>query len=121
MTDGAKIHYRRLSVAANMRSGRICGTWMHLQARLLPYGSKRSVQTFAEHCSKSGYRRKNAARPKPDGQLRLNAGDNRKPKSNSAQTRKSVEGRSRRRNVGETRKSTASNKALHASTMPPCV
>src|SRR5262245_44586545 len=100
----------RLSVAVNTKTGRICGTSMPLQARLLRYGSKRSVQTFVEHYSKSGCRRKNAERPKPDGQLRLNADDNKKPKSNSVQTRKNVEGRLRRTNVGETRRNVADTK-----------
>src|SRR5262249_19248052 len=101
---GLVTHCCRLSVAANMRIGRICGTSMHLRPKL-PYESKSSARTSAEHYSKSGCRRKSAERPKLDEQLRLSAVDNKKPKSNSVQTRKNVEGGLRRRNVGETRMS----------------
>src|SRR5262249_12961971 len=67
---GLVTHCCRLSIAANMRSGRICGTSMHLRPRL-PNGSKSFVRTSVEHYSKSGCGRKNANRPKLDEQLRL--------------------------------------------------
>src|SRR5215471_11539241 len=79
MTDGAKIHCCRLSVAANTSSGKICGNSIHLQPRL-PYGSKSSARTSAEHCSNHGCRRRNAERPKPDEQLRRNVGDRKSSK-----------------------------------------
>jgi hypothetical protein len=46
----------------------------------LPYESKSSARTSAEHCSKSGCRRKNAEGLKPDGKLRLNFADRKNSK-----------------------------------------
>src|SRR5262249_42053994 len=59
--------------------------------------------------------------PKPDERLRLSAVDNKKPKSNSVQTRKNVEGKLRLRNVGETKRNVVYKKLLHASAIPHCV
>src|SRR5262249_5628466 len=103
MTNGVKTRCCRLSLAVNTRTGRICATSMHLQTRLLPYGFKRSVQTFAEHCGNTGCRRKNASKLKPDSEKRMSAVD-KKPKTSAVRTQLP------RGNVGETRRNVADKK-----------
>src|SRR5262249_4854380 len=95
MTDGTKIRCWRLSVAANTRSGRICGTSMHLRPRL-PLGWKSTARTSVKHCSNHGCRRRNAERPKPDSELRKKSAADRK--------------RSKRKLDSELRKSAADRK-----------
>jgi cobaltochelatase CobT len=86
--------------------------WQHL--RHLDPSSTEVALRIEKFCAnicralqQSGYRRKNAERPKLVEQLRLSAVGNKKPKSNSGQTRKNVEGRLRQRNVGATRRNVA--------------
>jgi hypothetical protein len=103
MTGGVKTRCCRLSVAANTKIGSFCGTSIPLRPRL-PYGSKSFARTSVEHCSKSGYRRKNAERPKLDEQLRLRRQQQEaeiKQRADEEERRRRAEAEKRRRDEEE--------------------